>query len=71
MPYLILRGLLWGNGIGIAILLLEIFGIIKLNPENYYVDQARISKLGVYRIIKRTHRQYLFSSVVNSVLYNN
>jgi lipoprotein-releasing system permease protein len=40
--YLILRGLLWGNGIGIAILLLQKFGIIKLNPENYYVDQAPV-----------------------------
>jgi lipoprotein-releasing system permease protein len=41
--YLILRGLLWGNGIGIAILLLQkYFGIIKLNPENYYVDQAPV-----------------------------
>jgi lipoprotein-releasing system permease protein len=41
--YLILRGLLWGNLIGIAILLLQrYFGIIKLNPENYYVDQAPV-----------------------------
>jgi lipoprotein-releasing system permease protein len=42
MPRLILRGC-WGNGIGIAILLLQkYFGIIKLNPENYYVDQAPV-----------------------------
>jgi lipoprotein-releasing system permease protein len=42
MPHLILRGC-WGNGIGIAILLLQkYFGIIKLNPENYYVDQAPV-----------------------------
>jgi lipoprotein-releasing system permease protein len=41
--YLILRGLFWGNLIGIAILLLQkYFGIIKLNPENYYVDQAPV-----------------------------
>ena len=41
--YLIFRGLLWGNGIGIAILLLQKYlGIIKLNPENYYVDQAPV-----------------------------
>jgi lipoprotein-releasing system permease protein len=41
--YLIFRGLFWGNLIGIAILLLQQqFGIIKLNPENYYVDQAPV-----------------------------
>jgi lipoprotein-releasing system permease protein len=41
--YLILRGLFLGNLIGIAILLLQQqFGIIKLNPENYYVDQAPV-----------------------------
>ena len=41
--YLILRGLLWGNGIGIGILLIqEYFGIIQLNPENYYVNQAPV-----------------------------
>ena len=41
--YLILRGLFWGNLIGIAILLIQkYFGLIKLNPENYYVDQAPV-----------------------------
>jgi lipoprotein-releasing system permease protein len=41
--YLILRGLFWGNLIGIGILLLQQqFGIIKLNPENYYVDRAPV-----------------------------
>ncbi|OCB75130.1 ABC transporter permease [Flavobacterium crassostreae] len=41
--YLILRGLFWGNLIGISILLIQDnFGIIKLNPENYYVDQAPV-----------------------------
>ena len=41
--YLILRGLFWGNLIGIAILLIQkYFGVIKLNPENYYVDQAPV-----------------------------
>jgi len=41
--YLILRGLFWGNLIGIAILLLQQhFGIIKLNPENYYVNEAPV-----------------------------
>lgn len=41
--YLILRGLFWGNLIGISILLIQqYFGVIKLNPENYYVDQAPV-----------------------------
>ena len=41
--YLIARGLLWGNGIGILLLLIQQrFGIIKLNPENYYVNQAPV-----------------------------
>jgi lipoprotein-releasing system permease protein len=41
--YLIVRGLLWGNGIAITLLLLQQqFGIIKLNPENYYVTQAPV-----------------------------
>jgi lipoprotein-releasing system permease protein len=41
--YLIIRGLLWGNGIGITLLIIQkYFGIIKLNPENYYVNQAPV-----------------------------
>ena len=41
--YLILRGLFWGNLIGIALLLIQQhFGIIQLNPENYYVNQAPV-----------------------------
>lgn len=41
--YLILRGLFWGNLVGISILLIQqYFGVIKLNPENYYVDQAPV-----------------------------
>lgn len=41
--YLIVRGLLWGNCIGIGVLLIQkYFGIIELNPENYYVNQAPV-----------------------------
>lgn len=41
--YLIFRGLFWGNLIGIAILLIQkYFGIVELNPENYYVNQAPV-----------------------------
>lgn len=39
--YLIIRGLLWGNIIGIGLIVLQQqFGIIKLNPESYYVNVA-------------------------------
>lgn len=41
--YLIFKGLLWGNIIGIGLLLIQkYFGIIQLNPENYYVNQAPV-----------------------------
>ncbi|WP_291151725.1 ABC transporter permease [Flavobacterium sp. UBA7680] len=41
--YLIVRGLFWGNLIGITLLLIQQqFGIIHLNPENYYVNQAPV-----------------------------
>lgn len=41
--YLILRGLFWGNLIGVGILLVQQqFGIVQLNPENYYVNQAPV-----------------------------
>lgn len=41
--YLIARGLFWGNVIGIGLLLLQkFFGIIKLNPESYYVTVAPV-----------------------------
>jgi lipoprotein-releasing system permease protein len=41
--YLILKGLFWGNFIAITLLLIQqYFGIITLNPENYYVNQAPV-----------------------------
>lgn len=41
--YLIVRGLFWGNFIGISLVLIQrYFGLIKLNPENYYVNQAPV-----------------------------
>lgn len=41
--YLIMRGLFWGNLIGISILLIQQqFGVVHLNPENYYVNQAPV-----------------------------
>ena len=36
--YLILKGLFWGNVIGLSILFIQYyFGVISLNPETYYV----------------------------------
>ena len=41
--YLIARGLFWGNLIGILLLLVQQhFGVVKLNPANYYVNQAPV-----------------------------
>ncbi|WP_333876995.1 ABC transporter permease [Flavobacterium sp.] len=41
--HLISRGLLWGNAISIVLLLLQkYFGIVKLNPESYYVNVAPV-----------------------------
>ena len=41
--YLIVKGLFWGNLIGISLLLIQKYlGVISLNPENYYVDQVPI-----------------------------
>lgn len=41
--YLIFKGLFWGNLIAISLLLMQQhFGIITLNPENYYVNQAPV-----------------------------
>jgi lipoprotein-releasing system permease protein len=42
--YLIGKGLLWGNAIGIGLLLIQKYlGIIKLPPENYYVSVAPVT----------------------------
>lgn len=50
--YLVARGLFWGNLIGIAILLFQYyFGIIKLNPENYYVNEAPVYFNLVYIVV--------------------
>lgn len=41
--HLISRGLLWGNGIAILLLVIQKkFEIIKLNPESYYVSSAPV-----------------------------
>ncbi|MEW5676991.1 FtsX-like permease family protein [Flavobacterium enshiense] len=49
--YLIFRGLFWGNLIGIGLLLVQkYFGIVKLNPENYYVTEAPVA-LNLFHIL--------------------
>lgn len=41
--HLISRGLLWGNGIAILLLVIQKkFEVIKLNPESYYVSSAPV-----------------------------
>jgi len=50
--YLIIRGLFWGNIIGISILLIQQqFGVVQLNPENYYVNQAPVYINWVYVVL--------------------
>jgi lipoprotein-releasing system permease protein len=50
--YLIFKGLFWGNLIGIGILLVQqYFGVITLNPENYYVNQAPVYINWVYIVL--------------------
>lgn len=49
--YLIFRGLFWGNIIGIGVLVIQkYFGIIKLNPENYYVTEAPV-EINIFYIL--------------------
>jgi len=41
--YLIMKGLFWGNLIGLGLLFLQKYGkLMKLNPETYYVTEAPI-----------------------------
>ena len=50
--YLIVRGLFWGNLIGIGLILIQqYFGVIKLNPENYYVSDAPVDLNWFYILI--------------------
>jgi len=42
--YLIIKGLFWGNVISVGLLLVQkYFGIVKLPPENYYVNVAPVT----------------------------
>ena len=49
--HLIAKGLLWGNVMGIGLLLIQKqYGVIKLNPENYYVTTAPVAINPLYII---------------------
>ena len=42
--YLIVKGLLWGNVIGLSLCILQkYFGIVKLDPASYYVTTVPIN----------------------------
>ncbi len=50
--FLSLKGLMWGNIIGIGICLFQYFtGILKLDPSSYYIDTVPISFNFLYIII--------------------
>jgi lipoprotein-releasing system permease protein len=50
--YLIVRGLFWGNAIGIGLVLLQqYFGVVKLNPESYYVNVAPVHLDWLYLLL--------------------
>lgn len=50
--YLVGRGLIWGNTIGIGLILIQkYFKIIKLNPESYYVNVAPVDVSFFYIIL--------------------
>ncbi|MFM6578413.1 MAG: hypothetical protein ACKPIX_02310, partial [Dolichospermum sp.] len=49
--YLIIRGLFWGNLIAFSLLFIQkYFGVVQLNPENYYVNQAPVS-INLFHIV--------------------
>ena len=49
--FLIGKGLLWGNLIAITICVVQKYtGILKLNPENYYVSEVPV-ELNVWTFI--------------------
>ena len=69
--YLILKGLFWGNLIGISLLLIQhYFGIITLDPSTYYVAKVPVS-FSVLAIcfIKLRNINFMFYDVNNSFLY--
>jgi lipoprotein-releasing system permease protein len=50
--YLILRGLFWGNLIAVSLLLIQqYFGIVKLKPESYYVNEAPVYLNWMYIVL--------------------
>lgn len=50
--FLILKGMLWGNAIALVICILQkTFGIIKLDPTNYYISEMPIHMSPLYIVL--------------------
>lgn len=51
--FLIRKGMLWGNAIGLSFYLIQsTFGLLKLNPETYYMDTVPVSlNVGVWLLL--------------------
>ena len=70
--HLISRGLLWGNGIAILLLVIQKkFEIIKLNPESYYVSSAPVDINLLHIIIKCRYYINMCIGFINSILPNH
>ncbi|GAB6009664.1 ABC transporter permease [Dysgonomonas reticulitermitis] len=53
--FLILKGMFWGNIIALSILLIQkYFGVIKLNPDNYYVSEMPVDINILYILLINT-----------------
>ena len=50
--YIILRGMIWGNVIGLAFYFIQLnFRLIKLSPEDYYVDYVPVELNWLYFLL--------------------
>ncbi|MDR1090935.1 MAG: ABC transporter permease [Prevotella sp.] len=53
--FLILKGMFWGNIIALSILLIQkYFGVVKLNPDNYYVSEMPVDINILYILLINT-----------------
>ena len=58
--YLIFRGLFWGNLIGISLILIQQqFGVVTLNPENYYVTEAPVYLNWLYLLLPLSNASHV------------
>jgi lipoprotein-releasing system permease protein len=50
--YIILRGMIWGNVLGLAFYFIQLnFQLIKLSPEDYYVDYVPVEINWLYFLL--------------------